>query len=342
MREILERFEKTCRSGAFGAPKIPGGYFAQVLDLGGIGLAVTTDGVGTKAIVSGMMGRFESIGMDLVTLNCNDLLCVGAKPAALLDYIALEMKDKKILNALVRGICMGANWAGVSIPGGETAILGRMIQGVEPGKGFDLAATAIGTVPLDRIIKGDNLEPGDVLIGLPSTGIHNNGLTLARKVLFEQCGYNVNTRLSDLPLPLGLELLRTTALYQYEVLRLFDVGIRPKALVHISGGGLLNLTRTMTPDTGFEITTPLPVPALFQIIQKKGRLSDEEMFTEFNMGMGFCVVASPKDEEHVLAILRKVSEKPAQKIGHVVQDPERRIFVRPRGLVLKGDKLDLA
>src|SRR5512134_4042712 len=168
---------------AFGRhrPALDFGYFASVLDLGnGTGLALSTDGVGTKLLVAEMLDRYDTVGIDCVAMNVNDLLCIGAEPLAMLDYIAVQEADPQMLEAIGKGLYEGARQANISIPGGEIAQVRELIQGVREGRGFDLAGACVGTVPMDRIIVGQDIRPGDVVIGLRSSGIHSNGLTLAR------------------------------------------------------------------------------------------------------------------------------------------------------------------
>jgi phosphoribosylformylglycinamidine cyclo-ligase len=177
LHQIVERIRGTWPPpGGIGEVKLDIGYFANVIDIGGIGLAISTDGVGSKSIIAQMMRRYDTIGIDCVAMNVNDVLCVGARPISLVDYIAVEEADADILGAISIGLASGAKQAGVSIPGGEISILKDMMRG------FDLIGTAVGIVPLNRILTGRDLVPGDVIIGLESSGIHSNGLTLARHV----------------------------------------------------------------------------------------------------------------------------------------------------------------
>jgi len=166
-------------AGSPGAVKLPIGYFANVVDIGGQGIAITTDGIGSKAMIATLLGKYDTVGIDCVAMNVNDLICVGAKPVSMVDYIAIEKVEASTLDALSVGLCIGARTAGISISGGETAQLSGMVHG------FDLAATAIGYVPLDKILVGENIKQGDVLIGVESNGIHSNGLSLARRAFFE-------------------------------------------------------------------------------------------------------------------------------------------------------------
>ena len=174
-----------------GAIKSIMGHFASVIDFGGVGVAVCTDGIGTKALIAQMMGRYDTVGIDCVAMNVNDLVCVGAQPITLVDYIAVERAEPAMLEALGAGLAEGARRAGVSIAGGEIAAMRDVIKGAVPGAGFDLAATAVGRVALDAVNTGAAVQPGDSIVGIASSGIHSNGLTLARRVFFESAGLTV-------------------------------------------------------------------------------------------------------------------------------------------------------
>lgn len=338
MRELLVGFEDTFHllKGQIGAPILPIGYFANVLNLGNIGLAVSSDGVGTKCLAAGEMGCYNTIGIDLVAMNVNDLLCVGARPIALLNYIALECASKSMLREIFEGICTGARLARISIPGGETAILPGMIRGISPGSGFDLSGTAIGLVPPGRIITGAAVEEGDVLLGIASNGLHSNGYTLARKVLLARNLLGVETRFPGLDLSLGEELLRPTYIYIQEILNLFSAGIIPKAILNITGKGWLNLLRIES-NARYEIDFLPSVPEIFEIIQASGNISDEEMYTTFNMGMGMSCVVEEQDVDLSLRVLNSFG-KEACRIGKVFSDLDKSVVIHPLNLVLKGNK----
>src|SRR5881275_3234410 len=162
------------------------GHYAAVIELNGVGLALSTDGVGSKVIVAEQLGRYDTVGIDCVAMNVNDLICVGAEPLALLDYIAVERADPELLRQLAIGLRAGAELAGVEIPGGEVCQLPEVIRGHPSPYGFDLVGSAFGIVVLERIVDGSGCRPGDALIGIPSSGVHSNGLTLARRALLEQ------------------------------------------------------------------------------------------------------------------------------------------------------------
>ena len=320
--------------GKFGSVILPWGYFANVIDLGGIGCAITTDGVGSKVMIAQMLGRYDTIGIDCVAMNVNDLLCVGAKPVSMVEYIGVQDPRPDMLDGIAMGLCEGAMQAQVSIPGGEISQLPEVITGYKDGYGFDLVGMAIGTVSLNRIIIGQDLCQGDVIIGIESNGIHSNGLTVARRVLFDQCQYTVHTRLQQFVHTLGEELLRPTHIYVREVMDILDAGVSVKAMIHITGDGFLNLSRVEA-RVGFCIDTLPDMPSVFALIQQAGDISYAEMFSVFNMGIGFCVIVGEQDVDRVLSVIGTYG-KQALRIGVVVPDTHRRVFITPYGLVGEG------
>ena len=331
LRNIVSRIRATWPpAGGLGAVQLPIGYFANVIDIGGIGLAIGTDGVGSKAIVAQMMGRYDTIGIDCVAMNVNDLLCVGARPLSLVDYIAVEHADAGVLDAIAAGLAEGARQAGVSITGGEIAQLPDMVRG------FDLAATAIGTVPLDRIIVGRDIVPGDRVIGIASNGLHSNGFSLARRALFAQAGLKPEQRIAELGGELGIEMLRPTFIYVPEILEIIERIATLKALVHITGDGLLNLSRVAA-EAGFVLDTLPPPPPIFALIARCGGIAAAGMFEVFNMGLGFCIVVGAGDADATLATLARHG-RTASVIGHAIADPERSVGLPQQGLIGRGKR----
>jgi phosphoribosylformylglycinamidine cyclo-ligase len=281
------------------------GHYASVLKLGdSTGLAIGTDGVGTKMVIAERMGRFDSIGIDCIAMNVNDLICVGAEPIAMLDFLLCQHADAELCDQLGIGLRVGAELAGIEIPGGEIAQVGDIVNGPE------LAGTAVGLVELDRIVKGDRIAPGDVLIGLPSSGLHSNGYTLARSVLD-------GIPLDDgrLGVPLGEALLEPTTIYVRAVLELLESEVDVRGLAHITGDGLNNLLR-LSESVGFEVDEPLDVPAVFHLIQDVGRISDEEMYEVFNMGLGFVCIVAGADEARAVQLL-SAQHAGARRVGMV-------------------------
>jgi phosphoribosylformylglycinamidine cyclo-ligase len=249
----------------------------------------------------------------------------------LVDYLAVQTPDSRLLEALGKGLYEGARQASVTIAGGELAQIAEMLRGVREGYAFDLAATCVGTVPLDRVLVGQDIQEGDLLIGLASTGIHSNGLTLARRVLLEQAGFRIDQHIPELGRILGEELLVPTRIYVPEISAMLEAQLPIKALLHITGDGLLNLRRVQA-EMGFVMEQLPDPPAIFRLIQEHGRVSDAEMYRVFNMGVGFCIVVTPAAADQVSVIARQHGVTPYH-LGHAVADPERRIWLQTKRLV---------
>ncbi|HKG37174.1 MAG TPA: phosphoribosylformylglycinamidine cyclo-ligase [Solirubrobacterales bacterium] len=285
------------------------GHYASVIRLDDrTGIALSTDGVGTKLLVAEQLGRYDTVGIDCVAMNVNDVICVGAEPLAMLDYLAVEEAVPEICEAIGRGLAAGAERAGIEIPGGELAQLGDLIRG------FDIAGACFGTVSLDQVIDGSAVRAGDVVIGLPSSGIHSNGYTLARSALD-------GIPLDDerLGRPLGEILLEPTEIYVKPVLEVVRSGAGIRGLAHITSGGLGNLLR-LRADVSFEIDDPLPAQPVFELIRERGGIGEEEMYEVFNMGCGFCCVVAADDEEVALELLRRHYPE-ARRIGQAAPGP---------------------
>ncbi len=273
------------RKGLKGAPLIPIGHYAGLIGLRDEALALHTDGVGTKVLVAQQLRRFGTVGIDCVAMTVNDLICVGAEPLALVDYIALQREDPSLVGELVEGLAEGARQAGVAIVGGETAILGDVIKGVG-GKGFDLACMGVGLVSKDSILDGRRVEAGDVVVGVESSGLHSNGYTLARRV-FGRGG--LGGEVPGTSSTVGEALLTPTRIYVKPALSTVRA-CEVHGMGHITGGAFSKLARLSGDrELGFDLAIPRP-PPVFQLIQSKGCLSDAEMYRTFNMGIGLCLV----------------------------------------------------
>jgi phosphoribosylformylglycinamidine cyclo-ligase len=295
-----------------------GGHYASVLRVTDeLGVALTTDGVGSKLVVAEQADRLETVGIDCVAMNVNDLICVGAEPIAMLDYLAVETADPERVGRIAEGLRVGAQAAGIEIPGGELAVLPELIRGHPSPRGFDLCGAAFGTVALDAIVTGDEIAVGDALIGVPSTGLHSNGYTLARRALLGDGGL----RLQDRPEELGGAsvadaLLEPTAIYVRAVLELLRSDVPVHGLAHITGGGLDNLTR-LHDGVAYRLEDALPVPPIFTLVQRLGNVPDEEMWRVFNMGCGFIAVVPSGAVEEAAAVLA-AHHPGARRIGSVV------------------------
>lgn len=293
------------------------GHYAAVMRLDNrTGIALSTDGVGTKLLVAEELGRFDTVGIDCIAMNVNDIICVGAEPVAMLDYLAVEKADPEMCEQIGVGLARGAELAGIEIPGGELAQIGDLV------KGFDIAGACFGTVALDSIIDGSAVAPTNVVIGLPSSGIHSNGYTLARSAL-DGIGMD-DDRLGR---PLGEVLLEPTEIYVKAVLDLLASPVRVHGLAHITSGGLDNLLR-LKAEVTYEITDPLAPQPVFELIAERAGVPDEEMYEVFNMGCGFCVVVPAEDESAALEVLRGHYPE-ARRIGDVAAG-DRRVVRRTR------------
>ncbi|HII67932.1 MULTISPECIES: phosphoribosylformylglycinamidine cyclo-ligase [Thermococcus] len=291
------------RRGKIGEPKEDIGHYAALMDFGSFYLAMTTDGVGTKTLVAEAVGKYDNIGVDMIAMNVNDLICLGAEPVALVDYLAVREPDEEVFQEIAKGIYEGAKQSGIAIVGGETAVLPELVNG------FDLAGTAIGVVEKDKVVTGKDINPGDAVIGISSSGIHSNGLTLARKLLIPKYGLEYEFEGKKL----WEHLLEPTRIYVKAVLELLK-RVEVHGLAHITGGGLLNLKRLTS--YGFSLEMP-PISGIFKLIHENGVPLDE-MFKVFNMGVGFVVVVDEKDKEDALETLNK--HYPSFEIGKVTED----------------------
>jgi phosphoribosylformylglycinamidine cyclo-ligase len=316
-------------------PLLPLGYYANVVQIApDLAVAISTDGVGTKLLIAQELEKYDTVGIDCVAMNANDIICVGARPVSMVDYVAVERADPAFLGALAKGLHDGAQAAAINIPGGEIAQVRELLHPHERGMTFDLVGTCIGTVHPERLLIGRDITPGDAIVGLASSGLHSNGYTLARRVLFGKAQLKMRDRIREIGRTLAEELLEPTRIYVRPVLEMMDEGLSLKALLHITGDGLLNLPRVAAP-SGFVIDRLLPTPPIFALIQRLGSIDDGEMFTAFNMGVGFCIVLDPADTDRAIAIAAKHGDS-AAVIGYAVQDPDRRVWVPERKLVGAG------
>lgn len=315
-------------------PMLPLGYYANVLPLSPeLAVAISTDGVGTKLLVAQRLGRYDTVGIDCVAMNANDVICVGARPLSLVDYIAVHHVDPEALAAIARGLHDGARLADLNIPGGEIAQLREMVHG-DDAFPFELVGTCIGTLHPRRLLVGADVAAGDVLIGLASSGLHSNGYTLARHALLERAGLRLEGRVAELGRTLGEELLEPTLMYVRPAMAMLDAGLPVRALLHITGDGLLNLARIAAP-MGFVVDRPLPPPPIFALIQHAAAVSPAEMFRTFNMGIGFAVVVPAAAAERAVALAAEHGHR-ARVVGYATPDPRRRIWLPEAGLVGTG------
>lgn len=292
--------------GGFGGAFMPDltGYKDPVLVSG-------TDGVGTKLKIAFMMDKHDTVGIDCVAMCVNDIACMGAKPLFFLDYVATGKLQPHRIADIVKGMAGGCVQAGCALIGGETA---EMPGFYKPGE-YDLAGFAVGLVNRGSIIDGSKIEEGDILVGLPSSGLHSNGYSLVRKVLFERKGLTVDVYIEEFGCTLGEELIKPTKIYVKQIADiLHDADI--KGIVHITGGGFTeNIPRVLPKDLTADINLgSWDVPAVFRYIQNQGNIDEGEMYSTFNMGIGLVIVMAP-DQWDPLA--EKPGAKGARIIGHV-------------------------
>lgn len=310
-----------------GRALLPIGFFANVIDLGfSDGVAISTDGVGTKTLVAEMAHRYDTIAIDCIAMNVNDLLCVGAEPVSFVDYIAVTKIKQWQIEEIAKGLYEGARLANVNIPGGEIAQIKEILHNGE--ESFDIVGSALGFVNINEIITGKEINDGDIIIGLKSSGIHSNGLTLARKVLLGDRNRDEE---------ILLELLTPTKIYVNEILSLIKK-VKVKGLANITGEGFLNILRLESNVKYVIDDLPQPQP-IFRKIQENGNIPIEEMYKIFNMGVGFCIVVDKNEYPKAEKILNELNAE-FLKIGYVEKAKEKSIEIKPLNLFSKGGKFE--
>jgi len=297
------------------------GGFGSLFDLGSAlreykqpVLVQSVDGVGTKLMVANMTGRYDTVGEDIVNHCCNDIVCQGARPLTFLDYIAMEKMNPVHIEQLVGGMAKACRACGVSLVGGETAEL----PGVYAKGEYDLVGVITGVVEKPRILTGESIEEGDTVLGLASSGLHTNGYTLARKVLFDKLGFTVHASPPELGRTVGEALLEPHRNYSRPLLNALD-SFAIKGLAHITGGGFYdNIPRILPSSTDAVITKDSwSVPPVFGVIGKGGDVPEEDMYRTFNMGIGMIAVVEADQGEAMAGALRKDGEE-VYEIGKIV------------------------
>lgn len=286
-----------------------------------------TDGVGTKLQVAIKMNKHDTIGIDLVAMSVNDILVQGAKPLFFLDYVVTDRVNQKVLLQVVKGIAEGCRESGCALLGGETAEHPDCF----PKGEYDLAGFAVGIADKDRLITGKAMKPGDVIIGLNSTGVHSNGFTLARKALLEKGKLALNKKMPELGKTLGEALLEPTKIYIKPVFKVFDKyakKINPiHGIVHITGGGIIENTPRILPKNCNAVIRKgsWPVPPIFELIRTCGNVAEEEMYRVFNMGVGMMLICAKEEAAQVLKTLKGAGQK-AQVIGEIKRGTRQVVF----------------
>jgi phosphoribosylformylglycinamidine cyclo-ligase len=311
---MKKHVQKTVRAGVLGGLGGFGGMFdLSVLNLKEPVLVSGTDGVGTKLMIAFMMDRHDTIGIDAVAMCVNDIVVQGAEPLYFLDYIACGAADPAKIEAIVKGVADGCEQAGSALIGGETAEM----PGLYDQNEYDLAGFAVGAAEKSKLITGETIQPGDVLIGLSSSGIHSNGYSLVRKVFFNDAKWPLTKYVDELGCTLGEELLKPTKIYVKPILAALKK-FNLKGLAHITGGGFIENIPRMLPDgLGVKIKeNSWPVPPVFHLISKLGQIESKEMYNVFNMGIGMVIAVSKEEAPGLLELLSQSGEK-AFEIGEV-------------------------
>jgi len=304
----------TYKRKGLGAPMTDVGHYAGLIDFGEYALALTTDGVGSKVLIANEMKKWNTVGIDCIAMNVNDLLAMGIEPLAFVDYIAIHEPNNEIMRQIGEGLAKGAEISRMTIVGGETATLPDIING------FDLAGTCLGMVKKDRVITGEGIEVGDAIVGIPSNGVHSNGYSLVRRIIkdaghsyHDPFPYNEETTIGD-------ELLIPTRIY----MEILDAAVKfdIHGLAHITGSGLMKLHRITK--YGFDISDPLEPQPVFRFLQEEGDVEDLEMYKTFNMGMGFVVVFPRKEADQAARMMG------GKVVGEIVEEG-----IRVEGLEIK-------
>jgi phosphoribosylformylglycinamidine cyclo-ligase len=325
--KAIKKLVNNIRFKRRGSGKFLGGHYAGLIDFGDYVLVLSTDGVGSKVMIASAMKKWDTVGIDCIAMNVNDAICVGAEPIAFVDYLAMESPDPNITKEIGKGLSEGAKMANISIVGGETATLPDIING------FDLAGTCLAYAEKNKLILGDKIRPGDVIIGLSSSGLHSNGYTLVRKVI-EKSNLSYNDKFPNEIYPdktIGEVLLTPTRIYVKEVLHCIKK-VDVHGLAHITGGGVRNLIR-LNNKVKFVIDNPFKPSPIFKFIQEKAGVDDKEMYQTFNMGMGFAIIVSEVVKDTAIEVLSRYSKAEIKIVGHVEKGSG--VYVSPLDIYYK-------
>lgn len=270
------------------------GQFTSLIDFDDWVLTLCTDGVGTKMLIAEALDKWDTIGIDCMAMNVNDTICVGSEPMSFVDYIAIDRPDERITGEIGVGLELAAEMANVDIVGGEIAVLPEIVKGV------DLSGSALGFLKKENVVSGLDIQVGDAIIGLKSSGVHSNGLTLARKIM-EASEIGLDDRFDRLGHTIGKELLTPTYIYVRDVLKVVQK-VKVTGMVDVTGGGLKNFVR-LKKNVQFTINDPIRPPAIFDMLGEMGRVDPFELYKTFNMGMGYAIILPEKDVGTVMSIL---------------------------------------
>jgi len=326
--EVVRRIKKNVASTHTKSVLTGIGSFGGLFDLSRIlkkyrhpVLVQSIDGVGTKLSVAKMMQKYDTVGEDIVNHCCDDLLAMGARPLIFLDYVAHDKLDPKVMEQMVGGMAKACREAGVALIGGETA---EMPGTYAPGE-HDIAGAITGVVEKNKIITGKKIKEGDIIFGLPSAGLHTNGFSLARNILFKKAKYNVNTKVTELGSTVGEALLKVHVNYCRTVFSLLEKGMDIRGIAHLTGGGFIeNIPRVLPKNLDAEIKKGTwPVLPIFSLIQKTGKVEEREMYRVFNMGIGLVIFVPKEQKNKVEKILKN---KKVYVIGKVIKGSGKTIL----------------
>ena len=338
-KKALKDLQETYKHGRYGGVMhLP---YGNVFPIGeNTFLDLVIEGVGTKVLIAQLAHKYDTIGIDAVAMAVNDVIRSGAKPLAIADNIHAQASEPRLVKAWLKGIIQGAKEAECPVTGGETGDVAEIIKGLTENEGFDMVVASVGQVEKPEIITGENIKPGDPIIGLASSGLHSNGITMARKILFKQWGgkYQPNDIPAGLERKIALEALEPTKIYVKPLLKLSSE-VKVKAAVHITGDAYMkfnNLT-SFSPGIGFEFTNFKPQP-IFGLIQKTANelgytIADEELFKTFNMGWGFGIIVDKRDEDKAMNMLEREKSKP-EIIGKVTDKQTVEIQYKNKKMIL--------
>ncbi|HEU5461114.1 MAG TPA: phosphoribosylformylglycinamidine cyclo-ligase [Nitrososphaeraceae archaeon] len=288
------------------------GHYSGLISIGNTVLALHTDGVGTKVLVAQKMKCFDTIGIDCIAMNVNDIICTGAQPFAFVDYIGLKKVNDELVKKIMKGLITGAKAARIAIVGGETSVVPELLaDGTDDI--FDLSGTAVGIAQNNRLIIGNKIKIGDIILGLESSGLHSNGYTLARKVLSK---YSLDDIPEFITNPIGEELLIPTRIYVQPIMELImDRKITVHGLAHITGGSFTKLKR-LNNRVRYNLSDLSPPHGIFKQIQKDGIIDLKEMYRTFNMGIGLCIILPKSNVDKTISIIEKYNIQ-VRQIGRV-------------------------
>jgi phosphoribosylformylglycinamidine cyclo-ligase len=338
-KKELEILKKTYRFSRYG--KIVVLPYGRIFPYDDCYLDLVIEEVGTKVLVAQLANKFDTIGIDGIAMAVNDVIRSGAKPLALSDNIHVQVSDPALISEFMKGIVKGAAEAECVVPSGEIGDVAELIKGLADGKGFDMVFASVGVVPKNKVISGRKVKPGDVVVGMRSSGVHSNGVSLARRVLFKQWGgkYEAYVVPDGLDKKVVNEVLEPTRIYVKPVLRAAEE-VEVKAAVHVTGDAYLkfNKLREFSGDISFEFNNFKP-QTIFNLVQNTAAdlgwaITDEEMFKTFNMGWGFALIVDKRNCEETIDIFEKAGVQ-AEQIGHVMRGEGVRILYRNRKILLK-------